>query len=112
MQVGSLTQLTATMKYLDWMSFSLMSLEIPIAVSTCLGLYHISEGRYRPFPWSPLVANRTSYQTVTVMEVNRYLKTKLNTALENLLQRAKSDILFKTFKLCTVCVGQGQFYQI
>ena len=96
------------MKYLDRISFSLIKLEIPGAVSTCLGLYPIGDGRYRPFPWSPMVANRASYQTVTVIEVNRYLKTKLNTALENLLQKAKSDILFKTFKLCTACVGQGK----
>jgi len=112
MEVENLSQLTTTMKYLHWMSFSLINLEIPGAVSTCLGLYPIGNGRYRPFPWSLMVANRASYQTVTVMEVNRYLKAKLNAALENLLQKAKSDILFKTFKLCAVCVGHGKFHQI
>ena len=97
------------MKYLDWMSTSLINLEVLGGVSTCLGLYPIGDGRYRPFPWSLMAANRASYQTVTAIEVNRYLKTRLNTALENLLQKAKSDILIKTFKLCTLCVGQGKF---
>lgn len=110
--VENSSELAIAMKYLESTSTWLAIPQIPIAVSTCLGLLNTGEGRYRALPWSMIVANRTSYekqQAVTVSEVSRYLRPRFDISLEKIYQKARSSV-FKTLnEVCGRCVRRGNY---